>query len=611
MRRVAAVLAWALAVGMSGCGGGGGAPTEPAPTPQLRLSAATDDASRAPGGVVHLHRVELRNTGNASARAVVVSVSPDAQALQLPLSCETAGCTPRNDGGVDIAEIPAGATVVLRQQLRVKPAYRGAVRNVWQAGATGASTIWRQELTAYVVDLAVTVDVPAGAATSPPSTSTYEVTLSNLGPDDAADVSWNLLTLPGQTWRIAGCTANTGSNCPTALGEAMTLARLPAGGMLKLQVQVDEPDTYREGLGSRADAAGDANPANNEAVNGQSAAYQLFMSDLEGRHYRLTLGVLDTLRAMAAGVDYRAPFHINVTGTGFLGAYVSTNAPWSRGIVNMVGGPFVVLGLDIGGVRKPYLAPRRLVTQLSELEGFSFNVLGSRSDASGKPQDAYVGSALFKDGGLQLCLPDAPTPFEQCPAARLTRFEAALVGSEIELVSRDRVVRLRAAASPDGPVLVSSSRDAATGASEFWMALPAKALHAFTSYDDELHETTFESASGQSTASNGFVRSSSDNLPYIDLPLGMPPTSALQYLQQTGTLGLCGLSAQLSGSAQPGVFQGVLRGDWLPGAFSNGQFVKERLCFAGTVHHVQTMNMAVFLGARGGDLMGRWMFVSN
>ena len=30
--------------------------------------------------------------------------------MQLPLSCETAGCTPRSDGGVDIAEIPADLT---------------------------------------------------------------------------------------------------------------------------------------------------------------------------------------------------------------------------------------------------------------------------------------------------------------------------------------------------------------------------------------------------------------------------------------------------------------------------------------------------------------------
>ena len=40
----------------------------------------------------------------------------------------------------------------------------------------------------------------------------------------------------------------------------------------------------------------------------------------------------------------------------------------------------------------------------------------------------------------------------------------------------------------------------------------------------------------------------------------------------------------------------------------NGQFVKERACFAGPVLHAQTTSLAAFVGAKGGDLMGRWMF---
>jgi len=597
-----------------GCGGGsgGGHPdtTEPPPAPQLRISAAADDTGRAPNGMVHLHRIELRNTGNAAARAVTVSTSLDAQALQMPLSCETAGCTARGDGGVDIAEIPAGSTVVLRQQLRVKPGYRGAVRNDWQASATGASASWRQELTAYVTDLKVTVAAPTGT----PAARNYEVTLTNQGPDEATAVSWNLLTLSGQAWRITGCTASTGSACPATLGEAMTLARLPASGTLKLQVQMDEsasPGPSMNGLGSRADADGDPAPQDNEAKTGQDHSEHQFMTDLAGHNYRLAIGIDPRLRATAPGVDYRATYAMDVTGQAFIGDSAAIDPPWGRGTVNHFG-PFEVLGLDIDGTRKLYIAPHRLISQLSELEGVTFNVLGSRADASGKALDAYAGSARFKDGALQLCLPDAPVAFDQCPAARLTRFEAAWVGSEIELVSRDKVIRLRAAKSNEGPILISSSRDAATGASEFWLGLPNNAPYPFSGNNVNMLESTFESASGLSTAVYVDIDTDSERNPRLrSQSIGLPNTALLR-LNKTGLLGICGLSAQASTTAQPGLFQAQLHGDWLPGAMQNGQFVKEKPCFAtGPVLHAQTTSMAVFVGARSGDLMGRWMFAGQ
>jgi hypothetical protein len=574
----------------------------------LHIAAVVDDTGRVPSGVVETHRVEVRNVGNAPALAVVVSAMPDAQTLQLPLSCESAACTTRGDGSVEIGEIPAGGTVTLRQRLRVKPGHRGTVTTEWQASG-GGSAKWRQELTAYVADLAVTFGEPTG----PESARNYEVTLTNAGPDAAANVSWDLFMRTGQTWRVTACTPSTGATCPDALGETMKLARLPAGGSVRLQVQMQESAEFRTiGLASRADAAGDPDPRNNDARSGMDAAELFFMTDLEGRHYRLNIG-LDAalpLRVTAPDVDYRADFRVDVTGAGLLGDSDSTNPPGSRGLLSFRG-PVRVYGLDIGGVRKPYVAPRELVTQRSELEGFSFTVLGSRADANGKALDAYAGSARFQGGALQLCLPDSPTPFEQCPAARLSRFEAAMVGSEIELVSRDRVVRLRAARSNEGPILISSSRDAASGASEFWMGLPVVVGSSLFGADGWVNEASFESASGQSGAVLASIGHDASGRPDVQsLPRGLPHSYFLQ-LANWGTLGLCGLEGTLSASAQPGLFQGALRGDWLPGTLENGQFVRERACFAGAVHHAQTPSLAVFVGARGDGLMGRWLIATQ
>lgn len=607
MRWTVAALCCATIGGLAACGDGSGG-AEQVGTAELRIAAVSDDTGRAPSGVMDTHRVEIRNVGNERAVAVVVSATPGAHILQLPLGCESAGCTPRSDGSVEIGEIPAGGAVTVRQSLRVEPGHRGVIATDWQASGAGGAK-WRQELSAYVADLGVTVGEPTG----PESARNYEVTLTNAGPDAADNVSWELLTRTGQTWRVTQCTPSSGANCPGALGETMKLARLPAGGSVTLQVQMQESPEFRTiGLASRADAAGDPDPRNNEARSGMAAAELFFMSDLEGRHYRLNIG-LDAalpLRATAPDVDYRANFRVDVTGAGFLGEPGSMAPPGSRGLLSFRG-PVRVYGLDIGGVRKLYVAPRELVTQLSELEGFSFTVLGSRADANGKALDAYAGSARFKDGALQLCLPDAPTPFEQCPAARLSRFEAAMVGSEIELVSRDRVMRLRAARSNDGPILISSTRNAASGSSEFWMGLPVVSGHSVFSTDGWVSEASFESASGQSGAVLASIGLDATGRPDVQsLPRGLPNSYLLQ-LYSFGTLGLCGLEGAMSASAQPGLFEGGLRGDWLPGTLENGRFVRERACFAGAVHHAQTPSLAVFVGARGDGLMGRWLITAQ
>jgi hypothetical protein len=186
-----------------------------------------------------------------------------------------------------------------------------------------------------------------------------------------------------------------------------------------------------------------------------------------------------------------------------------------------------------------------------------------------------------------------------------------MVGSEIELVSKDKMMRLSAARSADGPVLISSARDPSTGASAFWVALPNGARGPFGSGELAMHEATFEGLSGQSMAVMGEVYADAAGTPRISAtPRGLP-NIVLQVLSTGGALGVCGLTAQLGASSQPGLFQGTLHGDWLPGTYQDGQFIKERPCFAGPVHHAQTMGLAVFLGARSGDLMGRWMFVGS
>lgn len=600
MRKMQAALAGALLLALGGCGGSGGSQPNAGPTPvpsaRLAFSALADDAGRAPSGVVHTRRVEVRNNGELAARGVVIAVTPDAQVLQLPLSCESGGCTPRGDGGLDLAELAPGAAVVLTQRLRIKPGYRGAVRNDWSATASGPVGVWTQDLRAYAADLAVTVG-------EPDADLVHDVTLTNQGPDDASDVAWTLLSAPGRTLRITGCAATGGATCPGTLADAMTLPRVPASGSLRLRVRSEAGD-----IGAHVASAGDPDPGNDQASRGPARTEHLAMTDLEGRTYRLSLGLEGQLRVTGPGVDYLSRYTIDVTGQGFLGAPDSVTPSWGRGTLNF-GGPVRILGLDVGGIRKPHLASRDPVTRLSELEGMSFNVLGSRADANGKPTDAYVGSARFQDGALLLCLPDLPTPFAQCPADRLSRFEAAMVGTDIELMARDRVMRLRAARSAHGPILMSSMRDATTGASHFWIGLPNDSRYPFGAGSaGGVHESTFESANGLSTAMLATLDHGNDLTPTLNTnPRNSP--YAMMRVMLGGQLGLCKLTAQFSSTAQPRLYQGQLRGDWVSGIDAQDQFIQDRPCFAGAVHHAQTMTFAAFVGTRDGGLMGRWMFI--
>jgi hypothetical protein len=572
----------------------------------LEIGPAAGGADVLPAGSVQTQAVEIRNRGDAPARSVVVSVGADAKALQLPLSCgSTSGCTARDDGSVMLAEIPAGASVTLSQAQRIQPGYRGAVGNDWQAaGEAGVHATWRQALTAYATDVAVSVDPPEAVTVAGQAANRYVVTLSNAGPDDARDVVWDLAAAPDMVWLDARCTASGGAVCPATVTERISLALLPKSGSLKVELTLQPSAARFDFLSSMASAPGDTQPANNRAAQSSYGLGALFgpmpATDLLGRSYRLNVGWSDV---QIAGDGWTRHFEmpVDVTGTIYLLPALGTPRPWEHGNLSGDGG-LVVGSAELDGGRTPFVAVRDPVTALSELEGYSFNILGSRADASGKPLDAFVWSGRFNAGAFEICTSGEPLAFASCPAASLRRYEAALVGSEIELASTHYgVMRWRAARSPDGPVLVSSSRDPATGESRFMVGTPETSRYPFTPYTSsnslnvELGDATFESASGVASPVLGSFDHAASGPDVILKSRGLPITLLLAL--NAGLDGPCELSATLTPTAQTGVFSGPLQAaTW-----------KDRACFAGPVLHVQTSQFVALLGSKDGPLMGRWL----
>jgi hypothetical protein len=559
-----------------------------------------------PAGSVQTQAVEVRNRGGV-ARGVVISVASDAKVVQAPLTCNPANaCTVRDDGAVVIAELGSGSSVSLTQTLRIRAGHRGAVSNSWSAtDAAGASATWRQNLTAYAPDLAVTVEAPTTVTVGGEAASLYVVTLTNEGPDEARDVVWELAASPGMTWLASRCSASGGATCPSALSDRLSLPQLPQQSSLKVELTLRPIDERQDFLVSRAEAPGDTDPANNRASHSRYALRgtlgHMTATDLQGRAFRATLG--GHARFVGDGWTRELQTPVDVTGVQYLMPAGNMPNGWEQGHLSGTGG-LVVGRATLDGRHTLFIAVRDPVTALSEFEGFRFNILGSRADASGKALDAFVWSGRYNAGSFEICTSAEPVTWASCPAERLQRYEAALNGEELELVStRHGVMRWRAARGAGGPVLVSSTRDAATGESRFMVGTPAQgggySSNAYP-YSAALADMTFDSATGIASAALASFETSAGAGITLK-PSNDMPNSYLLFLSQSDEEGLCLLSAPLAPTAQAGVFAGSLQAATRKG----------RGCFAGSVSHVQTSQFAALLGNKGDALMGRWAFQLN
>lgn len=594
----------ALAV-LAGCGGGDGhAPATPDGPARLEIGPATSAATVLPAGSVQTLTLEVHNRGSTVAHGVVVSVTADAKVLHLPLSCSPASaCTARDDGAVVIAELAAGGTISLTQALRIQPGHRGTIsNNLSVSSENGVTATWRQDLTGYATDLAVTVDPPETVTVDGRDAKRYVVTLANTGPDDARDVVWELAAAPDMVQLDARCSAGASATCPTSLSERLSLPHVPKSSSLKVELTLRPYKARFDFLASRVIAPGDTAAANNQAVHSEAPLGRtnghMAATDLQGRVFRLTLGW--SARFVGEGWTRQFQTPVDVTGVQYLTPALDLPRIWEQGSLNG-DGSLVIGSAPLDGVRTPFIAVRDPITSLNELEGQRFNILGSRADASGKALDAFVWSARFIAGVFEVCAGDKPVAFESCPVQQLRRYEAALNGEELELVSvRHGIMRWRAARGADGPMLVSSTRNATTGESRFMVGTPVtSSAYSSSGYplSVALADTTFENAVGVASS----VLSSFEARPGAGITLKSAvdlPNSYLLFIASTGEGGLCQLSAELAPITQPGVFAGPLQAATWQG----------RSCFAGSVSHVQTSRFAALLGNKGDTLMGRWLF---
>lgn len=599
------------AAAVMACGGGGEA--EPTQAARLEIGSATSEAvTLVPSGAVQTQWLTLRNSGTGAARQVLLTVEAGSHVLHLPLSCEgtPSPCAVRPDGSLEIAELAPGASLRVQQRLRITPGFSGRVSNSWSMRATadtGAGS-WRQELQAHAADLRVAVKAPVVSIEAGAEVLSYELTLSNDGQDEARNIEWRQVAASGMGWLGASCSANSGAQCPAELSERIKLERLPKGARLTLVAryrprQIDRAETNF--LSSEVSVPGEMSPANNRAehrqtnVNSDEGRYTVF--GLDGEQYRLAYSYfgVQSLRIGNERVDRRVSIVLDVTGRMMLGERDEISADPMKAGALYPGAGLLVGTLDLGTGRRPFLGARDFVSQMSELEGRGYNLLGSKADKLGQPLDAFAWAAQFRNGALEVCASAVPTAFAQCPAVQLRRWDAAIVGEEVELVDQGgEVRRLRAARTPSGPVLILSQRNPADGSSEFWLGMPAVEAPDYGSGLSFAAETTFGNASGLAAPDFPEFRSVGpleSNVIEAGTAAGLPNAYFL-YRHKYGDW--CRLS--------DGQFK---RTDVL--ALRSGTMATRKdgqLCWAGSGYHIRTEELRVILGAKDGPVMGRWFF---
>jgi len=628
---------------MAGCGGGGGSNSSGsnssgAGSPSsgsLQLGSADAGDAAIASGSLQQRAVVLRNTSSTDAKDLRVTVAPDAEVLQLPLSCaagSTAVCQVDGNGTLLIDRLPAGASLNLVQQLRVKPGYSGPISNAWAVSSADASLAvqWQQAMQSSVADLGVALQSVTVSGTGAARTLSYAISLSNAGPDAAQNIAWS--QTPGNDMSLQGaqCSASGGAVCPANLGASITIAQVPKGGRLDLVLTYSgysDPDLVdTEFLFIEARVAGDPNAANDTlmvrqanapVISDRNGVYDLI--DYAGHTGRVVYSALNNghdLRITSGANAWLAGFSVDVTGFGHIKFSGATPLAWyGDGTLQFTGTTFdhpqglVTGSFDFGQGLQPFLVARNWITDLSELEGLSYTLLGSRVDATGKPVDAYAQAAKFSGGALLVCASDTPMVVDACPSAQLHRYDAALVGATLELISSTEVLHLRAVRSVAGPVLLRSERASDDSSATVWIGVPSSTATSpatpFTSIAG-MPPATFDSGSGLALPTSfGFNVDSAGQVSFAGG--GLSNDDLLQLMANgSGGAPACQISGSAQATALPGLSAGNVVGTVLVPSSGAGA-----PCYQGPAYFAWTSETAVLLGSKDGALIGRWLVMTQ
>lgn len=626
------VLLCLLAAALSGCGGGSASDEASRPTLSLAAAAPTEISA----GTLTDATLLVRNPGERSLSGLSLKLSSDAGLVVHQLSCVSGAVGPCGafDGQVlTLPELPPGTILTLKARLASASGQRGELSNRWTlVGAPGGEVSLVQTLRSQLVDVTVQLAEPriqtGGAAGDQHS---YALTLGNTGPDEARDVELQLLASADLSLLGVDCVASGGAVCATSWTDRTRIERLPAGGMLRLNLHyrraagVGESGTTRHGvsLHAQAIANGDAQVAKNRAEHSMagSATYpdrggRFTAVSGRGRGFDViwngTAPWADNWRAMGDSLDVLASTWVDPTAALFLNhaaELTATDRLWPF----MDNGQGLMVGAyELGQGPEFFVGARQFQSRWADLVGQRFVVLASESTLSGEPVDARAMQAELVADGLLLCTDATQLDAEgNCPASLVERFAVYPQLDAFRLVSARRELSLRLARTAQGKVLLAAGRDVAAGRTRLWIGQPATngapavpSSAAFWGYGSGA-VTDIAALAGERAPMSATMLGLDQDGSAIALRssfVGIPLSYKRYFADQFG------FPNEATGRLVPQTAPGLFGGDLSIKTSSYGPTAATLLA-QGAVHAISSRQLFALLGAKGSPLMGRWVIL--
>lgn len=367
--------------------------------------------------------IQVTNVGTATATGVAVTVSPDNIDIGMSDSGTTTcsyatGPSPRFT--CTLGNLEPGQTVLLDSSATIEPAGSGTLSV--EASTTAFDPNFANDsasATVMAADGTPTATADLTVAVSGPSVlnvgigATYVATVTNRGPDDAADVSVN--------WNATGGVLTPDNGACTGAPPSCGLGTIAAGATATVQIHVGANGPASITLTADVtSAATEADPADNSdsrevtAVDGadpEGFSGTIVFGGAEGKLYGLTEG--------------RSPFRLTSTAPGFVEFDGALSPDGSSVVIKQAGGVAAIY--DVGASE-----PRRVLDLGSVwVSGIDWatddTILVAGIDGGGQLL------AVPLDGGLPVQLATSETVIEAAASKDGRRVAASLCDWVVEL----------------------------------------------------------------------------------------------------------------------------------------------------------------------------------
>jgi len=288
-----------------------------------------------PGGGSAQFDVVVTNPSSTSTADVAATVVLGNALTKTSVTCSARnGATcPTTPSDLAVQSLPPGGALQFSLVALVAPGTSGKVTSTASVTAAGDGVTTNNSaqvvIDTYSADVRVTGDAPALEFYSG-GLATYSMTLSNMGPDTARNLTIQDVVGAGLAFDSIVCQSSGAATCPATADALMVLPELPAGGTLTFAASASVGPSTVGPISNTFYVSSDGDPLKSNNVATVSATARVPTSPLSHTFVSLQSDAGDYI-GQGATYDYtsaNAVINVNVTGN-FLTIGVNGDENWS------------------------------------------------------------------------------------------------------------------------------------------------------------------------------------------------------------------------------------------------------------------------------------------